>query len=315
MMGAAGAAFSAWFIEDESNNTLAPFPKRSEPDESPLQRQTHSAHKRSFTFPFSALEGLIATFSQVFGLNLTSIAYNIIPNPFAGMPVTQPGQAPPPAQLRTVDAAESGQALPLWPQIQPARRMNLLMAWDNDQDALQYNWNNGTNLYNTYLAANTSGLPFPVVPPPTTFINRKYDSRPVFFGCNTSLTTTGDERSPIVLYLANAPYSAYTNYSATAEVISREEIREVFVNSLNLMTQGNGTLSADWVSCLGCAAIERSLSKVGMRRTKQCEACFEHHCWDGVEDNSPTGVVDLPLALDPGLSFAVWNLTNPFADG
>lgn len=71
-------------------------------------------------------------------------------------------------------------------------------------------------------------------------------------------------------------------------------------------------LSADWVACIGCAAIERSLSKVGMQRTEQCNACFKTHCWDGIEDNSATGVVDLPLALDPELSFAVWNLSNPF---
>ena len=311
LMGAAAAAFNAWYIGDKSNGTLAAFPKRSEPGDPAFQSHNHSVFKRFFSIPLVVLEGLITVFQQNFDLDLTSIAYNIIPNPFAGMAV-KPGQAPPPTNLSTVDPAESGQALPLWPQIQPARRMNLLMAWDDDEDAVQLNWNNGTNLYNTYLAANASGLPFPIVPPPTTFINRNYNAHPVFFGCNTSLTTTGDERSPIVLYIANAPYSAYTNYSAAAQSVSREEVREIFVNSLNLMTQGNGTLSADWVTCLGCAAIERSLSKVGMRRTNQCDACFKNHCWDGVEDDSSTGVVDLPLALDPGLSFAVWNLTHPF---
>ncbi|MCJ1387737.1 hypothetical protein MMC18_000580 [Xylographa bjoerkii] len=312
VMGAAGAAFNAWYIEDKSNNTLAQFPKRSEIANTLSPYEDHSVSKRSFSFPLAAIEAVVTSFQESFGLDLTSIAYNNVPNPFAGMKAAKLGQAPPPSNLSTVDAAESGQALPLWPQIQPARGMNLLMAWDDDEDAVQLNWNNGTNLYNTYLAANSSGLPFPIVPPPTTFINRNYTARPVFFGCNTSLTTTGDERSPIVLYIANAPYSAYTNYSAAAEAVSREEVREIFVNSLNLMTQGNGTLSKDWVTCLGCAAIERTLSTVGMQRTRQCDACFKNHCWDGVEDNSPTGVVDLPLALDPGLSFAVWNLTHPF---
>ncbi|MCJ1291996.1 hypothetical protein MMC34_003546 [Xylographa carneopallida] len=311
LMGAAAAAFNAWYIGDKSNNTLAAFPKRSETADSPSGYYNHRVLKRFFSVPLVVLDGLIAAFQQSFGLDLASIAYNSIPNPFAGTTV-KPGQAPPPVNLSTVDPAESGQALPLWPQIQPARKMNLLIAWDDDEDAVQLNWNNGTNLYNTYLAANASGLPFPIVPFPATFINRNYTARPVFFGCNASLTTTGDERSPIVLYVANAPYSAYTNYSAAAQAISRVEIHEIFVNSLNLLTQGNGTLAADWVPCLGCAAIERSLSKVGMRRTGQCEACFRNHCWDGVEDDRPTGVVDLPLALDPGLSFAVWNLTHPF---
>lgn len=237
MIGLAGAALNFWLIEDYSNNTLAQFPKRSEP---------RSLVKRAFDFPIQQVEGLITTFQQLFGLNLTSVAYGIVPNPFAGMP-SKLGQPTPPMNLTFVDGAESGQALPLWPLIQPARGVNLLMAWDNDEDALPYSWNNGTNLYDTYLNAKTSHIPFPVIPPPATFINRNYTAHPVLFGCNASLTTTQDERSPIVLYFANAPYSAYTNYSATAAAISREEIHQIFENSFNLVTQGNGSLSR-----LGC---------------------------------------------------------------
>ncbi|MCJ1315673.1 hypothetical protein MMC15_000993 [Xylographa vitiligo] len=311
LMGAAAAAFGAWYIGDKSNGTLAAFPKRSEAADPAFQSHTHSVFKRFFSVPLVVLDGLITAFQQSFGLDLTQIAYNSIPNPFAGM-AAQPGQSRPPTNLSTVDPAESGQALPLWPQIQPARKMNLLIAWDDDEDAVQLNWNNGTNLHNTYLAAAAAGLPFPIVPPPATFIHRNYTARPVLFGCDPNLTTTGDARSPIVLYAANAPYSAYTNYSAAAQALGRDEVRAVFVNSLNLLTQGNGSLSADWVACLGCAAVERSLAKVGMRTTEQCAACFRNHCWDGVEDDGPTGVVDLPLALDPGLGFAVWNLTHPF---
>lgn len=306
MIGVAGAALNYWLIEDYSNNTLAQFPKRST-----LLDHARRLSKRVFDFHLDAVEGLIQQFQTAFGLDINSTAYGVIPNPFADMP-TKAGHAPQPLNLSFVDGAESGQAIPLWPHIQPARGMNLLMAWDDDEDAQPYSWNNGTNLYNTYVYTNTSGIPFPKIPPPTTFINKGYVSRPTLFGCNKSLTTTGDERSPIVLYLPNSPWSAYTNYSGTAEAISREEINQVYVNSWNLLTQGNGTLSSDWINCLGCAVIERSLSKVGMKRTQQCDQCFQNHCWDGTEDDAPVGVVDLPLALDPGLSFAVWNESNPF---
>lgn len=311
MIGVAGAALNYWLIEAYSNNTLAQFPKRAT---SLLSRAVHKFSKRIFEFPIAEVQGLVQEFQQAFGLNLTQIVYGNIPNPFYGQPAKS-GVAPPPLNLSFVDGAESGQALPIWPHIQPARGMNLLMTWDDDEDALPYSWNNGTNLYDTYLAAKAYGLPFPIVPPPTTFVNRGYVSKPTLFGCDANLTTSRDERSPIVLYLPNSPYSAYVNYSATAEAISREEIREIYVNSLNLLTQGNGTLSSDWVSCLGCAVIERSLSKVGMKRTQQCDQCFKNHCWNGTQDNAPAGVVDLPLALDPGLSFAVWNETNPFIPG
>jgi hypothetical protein len=41
---------------------------------------------------------------------------------------------------------------------------------------------------------------------------------------------------------------------------------DIFLNGFNQLTQGNGTLDHEWPICLGCAAIERSLEKVGMER-------------------------------------------------
>jgi lysophospholipase len=88
------------------------------------------------------------------------------------------------------------------------------IAWDSNEDANPFSWNNGTNLYNTYVRANVSGIPLPIVLTPATFINKNFTTHPVFFGCNTELTTTKSPASPIIAYFANAPYSAYTNYSA-----------------------------------------------------------------------------------------------------
>jgi len=61
--------------------------------------------------------------------------------------------------------------------------------------------------------------------------------------------------------------------------------------------------------------VERSLTKVGLKRTKQCESCFEKYCWDGKVYEGDVGVVDLSLALDPGVSFAEWNKTHDFGAG
>jgi lysophospholipase len=144
-------------------------------------------------------------------------------------------------------------------------------------------------------------------------LNRNYTLKPTLFGCDINLTTTKSADSPIVLYVANAPYSAYTNYtwSGGAGSFNFAQFNEIFVNSFNQLTQGNGTLDSEWTTCLGCAVIDRSLAKIGMQRTKQCESLLARYCWDGTVDERTPGLFDPILATDPGLSFAEWNATSP----
>jgi lysophospholipase len=212
-----------------------------------------------------------------------------------------------------VDSSESNQSIPLWPLIQPARNATFLIAYEDGPDSLPYGWITGANLHNTYLAANASGLPFPIIPPVNTLQNLNYTIKPTLFGCDSNLTTTKSADSPIVLYIANAPYSAYTNYTWTggAGAFNFAQFNEIFVNSFNQLTQGNGTLDSGWTSCLGCAVIDRSLEKIGMQRTKQCKQCLARYCWDGTVDEREPGKLEPSLALNPGLTYAEWNATSP----
>jgi lysophospholipase len=162
-------------------------------------------------------------------------------------------------------------------------------------------------MYDTAYLATDAGLPFPKAPPPATFVNRGYTNKPTFFGCEANLTNTGDLSAPLVVYMPNAPYSSYTNYSWLQESFSHEQMSVILTNGFNYVTQGNSTLDKEWPECLGCAAIDRSLTKVGMERTEQCQRCMTRYCWDGVEDNSNPGVLDLSLRLKPDLSYAEWN--------
>ena len=305
MLGTVGAAANFWIIESLSNGTLAPFAKRSIPSPAapPQKRSSTSLTKREITYPLSGLEPLISAFQEYFNLNLSQIVFATFPNPFPGTATEE---------ITITDGSEAGQSIPLWPQIQPARDLDFIVAWDSDSDQGPYNWNNGTNLYDTYLAADAAGIPFPVVPPPTTFIHNDYIQKPVFFGCNAALTTTKSTASPIVFYMANSPYTAYTNYSFFQMSTSFAQMDDIFDNGFAQMTQGNGTLDHEWAACLGCAVIDRSLEKVGMERTKQCESCLQRYCWDGKVYEGEVGVVDLPLLLDPGVSFAEWNMTHDF---
>lgn len=84
------------------------------------------------------------------------------------------------------------------------------------------------------------------------------------------------------------------------------------MNSFDIVTQANGSWDGEWAECMGCAAVERSLARVGMERTRQCQRCFERYCWDGTLDERDPGVLDPTLVLDPGVKFGLWNATNPY---
>lgn len=257
------------------------------------------------------MTGIDEAFQKALNLNLTDIAYAEVPNPFLRVPsslaYTQTA-----TDLRFVDGSEGGQTIPLWGLIQPSRNGSFVVAWEDSNDAHPYQWMNGTNLYNTYVAAKAAGLPFPIITPMSNFISHNYTTKPVFFGCGRKLTTTGDSRSPIVLYLANAPYSSYMNYSAAVNVMSPHQINDIFVNSSNLITQGNGTLDEEWPICLACATIERILETAGMQTPPQCKSCFQKYCWDGNEVSRSDKTVDLSLVLDPNLGYDQWLDEHPY---
>jgi lysophospholipase len=239
-MGTSGGTFNYWYIEDKSNGTSVTFDKRS--DKNSIDRlATRAIQRRSSginpeaVFPEQDVKALVEEFNATFGEPLSQISYAWYPNPFKGLPSVA-SDIRDLASLRLVDGSENGQSIPLWSQIQPERNSSFIIFWDDSTDAPPYFWNNGTNLYNTYLRANEVGIPFPVIPSASTFVVLNYTVRPVFFGCDPNLTTTKDTRSPIVAYFANAPYNPYTNINFTQTNTSAAQINEIWTNSFNQLT-------------------------------------------------------------------------------
>ncbi|KAK5047684.1 hypothetical protein LTR84_006349 [Exophiala bonariae] len=298
VMGSAAAAWNYWWIAIASNGTLGNFAKRGV--------SAATLNKRQSGYSLETLEGLNEAFNQTFNLSLSQIANPSVPNPFGGD-----------ENITLADGSEAGQSIPFWSLIQRERKLDLIIAWDDDGGETRPNyWTNGTNVWNTYNLAKAAGLAFPQAPPPETFLARNYALKPVLFGCNSSLTTTGDSTSPIVLHLTNAPYSWYSNFSWPTQNMSWTEFHGVMVNSFDFVTQGNGTLDSEWVQCIGCAAIDRSLERMGTKRTEQCERCFANHCWDGTTSElSKDFVLDPSLQLNLSLGFVEWNKTHPFSGG
>ena len=110
--------------------------------------------------------------------------------------------------------------------------------------------------------------------------------RTTFFGCNDSIST------PLIVYIPNAPYVSYTNFS-TFSLSYNDLQRDSFLENGFREARGNSTdpnSSTSLPFCLACALISRAERRAGMTQTPQCAACFNTYCWDGVSDSrTPAG--------------------------
>lgn len=190
-------------------------------------------------------------------------------------------------QLTLVDGGEDLQNIPLNPLIQPPRHVDVIFAVDSSADT-SFNWPNGTSLVATYeRSLNTTienGTAFPSIPDVNTFVNLGLNTRPTFFGCDAR-NFTGD--APLLVYLPNAPYIFHSNVSTFDPSYNRSEKIAIIQNGYDVATMGNGTLDAQWPTCVGCAVLSRSLDRTGTPVPAVCNTCFQRYCWNGTTDSRP----------------------------
>lgn len=110
--------------------------------------------------------------------------------------------------LFLVDGGEDLQNIPFHPLLQPTRMVDVIFAIDSSADTSTY-WPNGTSMVATYRrslnsSTSTNSIIFPSVPDQNTFVNLGLNSRPTFFGCDSS-NMSGP--GPLVVYLPNYPQS------------------------------------------------------------------------------------------------------------
>ena len=169
-MGTSATAWNLWLVSALSNGTNTQFAKRSLPEEP----QHHALEKRQAT-------SLIPVWEQAFNETLNQSLYGVYPNPFQGY---TPSATADQETLYLVDGSESGQTIPLWPLLQPARGLDLIIAWTASGETYPNNWQNGTDLIDTANAAATNSLKFPKVPSrAATFVDQGLNLLPTFFGC------------------------------------------------------------------------------------------------------------------------------------
>lgn len=186
-------------------------------------------------------------------------------------------------RLTLVDGGEDLQNIPLHPLIQPFRQVDVIFAVDSSADTANY-WPNGTALVATYErsvdeSSNVAnGTSFPAIPDANTMVNLGLNTRPTFFGCNSSNTSS---MTPLVVYIPNAPYSFQSNISTFDPSYNTSERNAIVTNGYEVATMGNASLDSTWPTCVGCAILSRSLERTNTQVPEVCTQCFQKFCWDG----------------------------------
>ncbi|KAK9450385.1 lysophospholipase catalytic domain-containing protein [Limtongia smithiae] len=203
------------------------------------------------------------------------------PNPFYNIAGVTHSNA---SYLTLSDGGEDAQNVPLLPLLQPSRAVDVIIACDASADT-DYNWPNGESLVATYERqfVHDGSAAMPAVPGEDTFLNLGLATRPTFFGCDSTNTST---TTPLIVWLPNAPYSFFSNLSTLTLSLTTERSADMITNGYNMATRGNGTLDASWPQCLACAVIRREQERRGDEQSEQCKKCFEDYCWDGSVDTS-----------------------------
>ncbi|KAI9042613.1 lysophospholipase family protein [Aspergillus affinis] len=221
-------------------------------------------------------------------------------------------------ELDIVDGGEDLQNIPVHPLIQPERHVDVIFAVDSSADT-DYSWPNGTALVATYeRSLNSSGIAngtaFPAVPGQDTFVNNGLNTRPTFFGCN-STNATGTGPAPLIVYLPNYPYVSYSNMS-TFDPSYEESVRDnTILNGYHVATMANSTRDGNWSTCVGCAILSRSFERTNTKVPDICNQCFDRYCWDGSINTTKPADYEPQALLGAGTTLSPAFFTSLFAAG
>ncbi|GAD98481.1 lysophospholipase Plb1 [Paecilomyces variotii No. 5] len=226
------------------------------------------------------------------------------PNPFYGF-ANRSSPFASEQSLNMVDGGEDLENIPLHPLIQPERHVDVIFAVDSSADT-QFSWPNGTSLVATYeRSLNRTGIAngtaFPAIPDQNTFVNLGLNTRPTFFGCNSS-NMTGP--SPLIVYLPNYPYTDLSNVSTFDPSYDNTQRDSIILNGYQVATMANATRDSNWPSCVACAILSRSMERTNTVVPDTCNQCFSKYCWNGTVDSTTPNIFE-PTALLGGASLAV----------
>ncbi len=245
-----------------------------------------------------ALKDTLARTLDGLGVNNEDIAD--YPNPFFQYNnATNPSANS--STLTLVDGGLDFQNIPLHPVIQPGRKVDVIFAVDSSADTT-FNYPNGTALVATFERSQpgvgiANGTAFASIPDVNTMVNLGLNTKPTFFGCNSSNITSGYV-APLIVYIPLSPYITHSNVSTFDPQAFNETLRNAIIeNGYDVATMGNGTVNAEWPTCVGCAVISRSLERAGAQVPDVCAKCFRDFCWDGTLNSTQPANYNPPMKL------------------
>lgn len=189
--------------------------------------------------------------------------------------------------------------IPLAPLIQPVRNVDMVLTLDSLREGTN-GWPAGYSIYATYLRYSSlagqfgSAVKMPAVPAGADFVGQGLNTRPTFFGCS-------DTDSPIVIYVANYPWSTLSNFTSDQFQYDLATSQLGLDNGVEAATLGGLTAGTDisWPTCLACAAMQRALERTKTARPKRCDTCMNLYCWDGETSSSDTSAAYAPSVGPP----------------
>lgn len=168
-------------------------------------------------------------------------------------------------ELYLVDGGEALQNNPIFPMLQPARGIDVLIVNDNSADTSN-NFPNGSEILTTYVQSFNHNLTrMPYIPSVETFVAEGLNTRATFFGCNTTDKLT-------IVYVPNTNITYQSNVATAQLVYSKTETDDMVANGVAMIEQGG---VSDWGTCLGCAI----MMKTDQALPGACKACYSKYCY------------------------------------
>ncbi|EGV65988.1 lysophospholipase [Yamadazyma tenuis] len=225
------------------------------------------------------------------------------PNPFKGSQYAGSDSITNNDTLYLMDGGLANETLAISSLLTTHRKIDAVVAMDNGD-----NWPNGRPLiaaYERQFESQGKSLVVPYVPNEETFLHNNLTAKPTFFGCDASNLTDlikDDVVPPLVIYIANRPYSFFSNTSLFKLSYTDDEKKGMVRNGFETAARLNGTIDENWPKCVGCALIKREQERQGIEPSDECEECFQEYCWDG-KRYEPEGVYYPPVNFtDSGLT-------------
>lgn len=228
---------------------------------------------------FQGVSGWQKTMLNIVGALNGNIAPSAIyhPNPFQGASAVQ---APYNGDtLYASDGGYSGMVLPLWPLMQPSRKVDLVFSFDNSGGAPNIGPNGETlaNVKQKVTDEMGEGV-FPEVPNSEEYI-ANYQVKPVWLGCDVSKLQkipNTDRYVPLVITMANHEVN-YNSLQKTVKMdYSSKEQAGMISNGFDVASK-SGDLK--WAQCVGCAAVLREFQRTGKELPETCKACLKEYCY------------------------------------